>query len=191
MIQKQMQVQDREACKQEQRWRSVQEQLNQVRNEMDVDRRGAVRASTEPDGPEEKGASLGHPAADGPPPPDVNLHFPVGPATWSRATIPKLEDGDDIEQYLTTFERLATAYRWPRAEWAVQLVPYLTGKARSAYVAMDVNESMDYDNVKEAILAKYEINEEMYRQRFREPHIQPGETPRELYHRLKDLYKNG
>ena len=59
MIQKQMQVQDREACKQEQRWRSVQEQLNQVRNEMDVDRRGAVRASTEPDGPEEKGASLG------------------------------------------------------------------------------------------------------------------------------------
>uniref|UniRef100_A0A8C9ZVN0 SCAN box domain-containing protein n=1 Tax=Sander lucioperca TaxID=283035 RepID=A0A8C9ZVN0_SANLU len=43
--------------------------------------------------------------------------------------------------------------------------------------------------VKEAIFAKYEINEEMYRQWFQEPDILPRETPQELYHRLKDLYK--
>lgn len=73
--------------------------------------------------------------------------------------MPRFEDGDDIEQYLTTFERLAVAYMWPKEDWAVHLVPYLSGKARSAYVVMDINESMDYDNVKEAILAKYEINE--------------------------------
>lgn len=55
-------------------------------------------------------------------------------------------------------------------------------------MAMDMNESMDYDSVKEAILAKYEINEEMYRQRFQEQDIYPGETPRELYNRREDLY---
>lgn len=68
------------------------------------------------------------------------------------------------------------------------LVPYLTGKARSAYVAMDMDRATQYDLVKEAILAKYEINEDIYRRRFREPDIRPGETPRELYTRLKDLF---
>lgn len=58
----------------------------------------------------------------------------------------------------------------------------LTLKARGVYVAMGVNESMDYAKVKEAILAKYEINEAMYHQRFREPDVRPGETLRELYH---------
>ncbi|KAL2102153.1 hypothetical protein ACEWY4_001321 [Coilia grayii] len=53
---------------------------------------------------------------------------------------------------------------------------------------MDPDHSMDYDHVKEAILHKYEINEETYRRRFREPDIRPGETPRELYTRLKDLF---
>ncbi|KAL2082913.1 hypothetical protein ACEWY4_020686 [Coilia grayii] len=113
----------------------------------------------------------------------------ASPVAWTRAAVPKLEEGDDIEQYLTTFERLAGAYRWPRADWPVYLVPYLVGRARAAYVAMDIEEAMDYDKVKEAILMKYEINEEIYRERFREPDIRPGETPRELYHRLKDLYK--
>uniref|UniRef100_A0A3Q3LAW0 SCAN box domain-containing protein n=1 Tax=Labrus bergylta TaxID=56723 RepID=A0A3Q3LAW0_9LABR len=65
------------------------------------------------------------------------------------------------------------------------------GKARSAYVAMAVNDSMDYDKVKEAILAKSEINEEMYRQRFRDPETHPGETPRELYHPQKTMGEAG
>lgn len=69
------------------------------------------------------------------------------------------------------------------------LVPYLTGKARSAYVAMDMDRAMDYDRVKEAILNKYEINEEVYRRRFREPDVRPAETPRELYTRLKDQFQ--
>ncbi|KAL2082707.1 hypothetical protein ACEWY4_022525 [Coilia grayii] len=111
------------------------------------------------------------------------------PATWTRAAVPRLEEGDDVEQYLTTFERLATAYRWPPAEWAIFLVPYLTGRARAAYVAMDPYDAVDYYKVKDAILAKYEISAESYRARFRDPNIQPGETPREFYNRLKDLYQ--
>ena len=92
-------------------------------------------------------------------------------------------EGEDIEQYLTTFERLARAYRWPREDWAVYIVPHLSGKARSAYVAMDINDSMDYARVREAILEKYEINEEVYRRRFREPDVRTGESPKELYQR--------
>ncbi len=189
LIQRQMKIQEKEAFKQEQRWRSVQVQLTQLQDEREAERLQADRRGMEQDNLEEMEDMSEHSAERGSPNPNTNMHVPIQPRAWSGATIPKFEDGDDIEQYLTTFERLATAYRWPREEWAVYLVPHLSGKARSAYVAMDMNEAMDYDSVKEAILAKYEINEEMYRQRFREPDIRPGETPRELYNRLRDLYK--
>lgn len=102
--------------------------------------------------------------------------------------MPRLEEGDDIEQYLTTFKCLAVAYQWPQVDWVVRLVPHLTGKARAANAAMAAEDTYNY-KVKEAILAKYEINEEVYRQRFREPDIRPNENPREFYTRLKDLCK--
>ncbi|CAI5642675.1 unnamed protein product [Oreochromis niloticus] len=99
-----------------------------------------------------------------------------------------LTPDDDIEHFLTTFERMAQVCRWPREEWAVRLVPLLTGKARSAYVLMDIGDSEVYDKVKDAILAKYEITADTYRRRFRALDIHPGETPRELYVRLKDTF---
>ncbi|XP_014912289.1 uncharacterized protein LOC106962397 [Poecilia latipinna] len=39
-----------------------------------------------------------------------------------------------------------------------------------------------------AILQKYEINNETYRQRFRSLHVEPNESPKELFVRLKELY---
>ncbi|KAL2085068.1 hypothetical protein ACEWY4_020586 [Coilia grayii] len=221
LLQKSIQDQEREAYKQDMRWRSVQIQLNNVHDELEKERRNVIEGRQQP-GPDDVGAPL-HPRAPySPAAPPLGLQSPAAlppavplsptavprgraassvapapapdpaaltPAAWTRAAVPKLEEGDDVEQYLTTFERLAVAYRWPRTEWAVYLVPYLSGRARAAYVAMDIYESGDYDRVKAAILAKYEINEETYRQRFREPEVRPGETPRELYSRLKDLYR--
>ncbi|XP_016375724.1 uncharacterized protein LOC107714402 [Sinocyclocheilus rhinocerous] len=55
-------------------------------------------------------------------------------------------------------------------------------------VSMDGADAEDYDKVKEAILIKYEINAEIYRQRFRSSEILLDETPRELYVRLKYLF---
>ena len=68
-------------------------------------------------------------------------------------------------------------------------MPLLDGKARAAYVAMDSDYASEYDAMKEAILRKYEINRETYRTRFRFDEVQSGETPRELYVRLKGLYE--
>ncbi|KAL1269229.1 hypothetical protein QQF64_031518 [Cirrhinus molitorella] len=79
-----------------------------------------------------------------------------GPALLPQ--LPKLQEEDDIEQYLSTFERMAEAYLWQKHEWAVHLIPLLTGKARSAFVTMSPALSMDYDRVKDVILRKYEIN---------------------------------
>ncbi|KAK7902112.1 hypothetical protein WMY93_018881 [Mugilogobius chulae] len=183
LIRRQMEIQERESLKQEQRWQSVQVQLNNFREELEGDRDGPYgdpHERSDAFGPSQRPESVSQDVIG----PEVAIS-----RAWGGGAVPKFEEGDDIEQYLTTFERLATAYKWPRADWAVHLVPHLTGRARAAFVAMDMFESMNYDKVREAILAKYEINEEMYRLRFREPDHRPGETPRELYNRLKDLYK--
>lgn len=45
-----------------------------------------------------------------------------------------------------------------------------------------------YDKVKDTILAKYEITTDTYRKRFRSLDVHQGETPRELYVHLKDLF---
>lgn len=100
----------------------------------------------------------------------------------------KLTESDDIEHFLITFERMAVACGWPKTDWGFHLIPLLTGKARSAYVYMDVDDSLDYDKVKCAILKKYDINPETYRQAFRSLNVEPEETPKELYVRLKELY---
>ncbi len=93
----------------------------------------------------------------------------------------RLEDNDDTEHYITTFERLAEVYKWPEEDWAIRLITLLTGKAQSAFVSMEPILTRDYKVVKQAILAKYEIHSETYRLRFRARETLVEETPRKLY----------
>ena len=99
----------------------------------------------------------------------------------------KLTEEDDIEAYLTTFERLMQAYEIWRERWVYKLAPQLSGRAQRAYAAMNPEEAQDYDRLKEAVLRRYDINEESYRQRFRSATRKQGETNRELAVRLQDL----
>ncbi|KAI3377106.1 hypothetical protein L3Q82_000303 [Scortum barcoo] len=172
---------ERETVKQDKRWRLVQIQVNNLRDELEEQQRAENQTpggTPPPPPPQQEGEQVSQSRG----------HRELTGRGWGQAAVPRLDEGDDIEQYLTTFERLAVAYQWPEVDWAVRLIPHLTGKARAAYVAMAADETSDYKKVKEAILLKYEINEEVYRQRFREPDVRPYESPREFYNRLKDLY---
>ena len=99
----------------------------------------------------------------------------------------KLSDQDDIEAYLTTFERVMRAYEVKEERWAVKLAPQLTGKAQLAYAAMSTEQAGDYEALKEAILRRYDISEETYRQRFRAAVKKEDEVVSELAVRLNDL----
>ena len=99
----------------------------------------------------------------------------------------KLTESEDIEAYLTTFERMMVAYEVERNRWAFLLAPRLTGRAQQAYAAMRTEDAGKYDELKTVILRRYDINEETYRQRFRSAKLEKGETPRELATRLDDL----
>ncbi|XP_041951035.1 uncharacterized protein LOC121711467 [Alosa sapidissima] len=103
--------------------------------------------------------------------------------------MPVYQQGEDIENYLLRFERIARTWRWPTDEWACRLVPLLTGRALESYSAMEEDQADCYYDLKEALLQKFDISPETYRQRFRETAIPLGETPTETYHRLKGLYR--
>ena len=79
----------------------------------------------------------------------------------------KLTDSDDIEAFLTTFERIMQAFEVAKKRWSYKLAPQLSGKAQQAYAAMKRHKADDYEEVKKAILQRYNITEETYRQRFR------------------------
>ncbi|XP_055020344.1 uncharacterized protein LOC129411972 [Boleophthalmus pectinirostris] len=169
--------QEKDQLLQEQRWKAMQRQFQQIQqqhksehSELYVQGQGEPSCDYDDDGED-----------DGPDPGGY------GYRPQREPNLPILKPEDDIEHFLITFERMAQVYRWPIDEWAVRLVPLLTGKARSAFVQMDIRHSNNYEKVKEAILAKYEITDETYRRRFRSLKIELEETPRELYVRLKDL----
>ena len=99
-----------------------------------------------------------------------------------KVKLTKLAEQDDIEAYLTTFERMMAAHG---VEEARKLAPQLTGHAQQAYAALPMDQTGNYEEMKAAILRRYDINEETYRQRFRSGTKKAGESYRELATRLR------
>ena len=98
----------------------------------------------------------------------------------------KLTAAEDIEAYLKTFERMMEVYRVNKDRWAFKLAPQLTGRAQQAYAALNGEDAADYDEVKKAILRRYNISEETYRTRFRSEQRKEGEGYVELSLRQQD-----
>eukprot|EP00731_Ephydatia_muelleri_P003621 Em0001g3621a len=98
-----------------------------------------------------------------------------------------LKDDDDIESYLITFERIMAAHKVGKEWWPHYLAPQLAGKALLAFAALSITEVGEYEAIKDAILIRYNINEEAYRNRFRTEKRKDGETNREFSVRLMDL----
>ena len=94
---------------------------------------------------------------------------------------------DDIEVYLMTFERIMSAHEIWKDQWPYHLAPQLTGKAQLAFAALLSTEAKDYDVIKAAILARYNVNEETYRWRFHSAVKQRDEMYWELLIHLLDL----
>ena len=108
------------------------------------------------------------------------------PAGLSVKLVP-LGAEDDIEAYLVTFERILTAHGIDKTRWSHFLAPQLTGKAQLAFAALSTASAGDYEAIKASILARYGINEDAYRVRFRSLVRRDGETNKETATRLMDL----
>lgn len=99
------------------------------------------------------------------------------PVQRKKPKMPLCQQGEDIENYLLRFEQMLKTWQWPRDVWPYRL---LSGKAIEAYTAMDEDKSNSYPDLREALLAKFDISVETYRQRFwttagrRQPRRTPG-----------------
>lgn len=108
--------------------------------------------------PRRRGSSTDGPRGSSTDGPRGRLDSDMDSAKAFRGKEPKMpayQQGEDIENYLLRFERMARTWQWPETEWACRLVPLLTGKALEAYTAMDEELSNHYSDLKEALLLKF------------------------------------
>uniref|UniRef100_A0A8C5RWU6 Uncharacterized protein n=1 Tax=Laticauda laticaudata TaxID=8630 RepID=A0A8C5RWU6_LATLA len=94
---------------------------------------------------------------------------------------------DDAKIFLISFEQVAEACRWPKAEWMARLLPALTGSAREAFNGLETIDQEDYGKVKAAILRGAAFKMEAQRQHFRQFRYQEVEDPRRVYSDLREL----
>ena len=106
-----------------------------------------------------------------------------------QVKLTKLGGGDDIESYITTFERMMVAYEVPKERWIYKLAPNLTGRAQQAYTGLTIEEAGNYETMKRSILDRYDINSEAYRRRLWTLSKNPSEMYREMAVRGMDLFK--
>ena len=88
------------------------------------------------------------------------------------------------------FEKVAENLKWPKEHWTLLLQSVVIGKAREMYYQLSLEQSSDYDKVKELILKAYELVPEAYRQKFRncrkendQTHVEFARTKEQLFDR--------
>ncbi len=100
--------------------------------------------------------------------------------------LPPFNDGkDDLDAYLNRFERYAAAQKWDSSEWATYLSALLTGKALETYFRMADEDINSYEKVKEALLTRFLLTEEGFRNKFHQSPAEPGETAIQYMSRLE------
>ena len=103
-----------------------------------------------------------------------------------RPTLPKLpafrDKTDDIDSYLFRFETHATALKWDKTHWVTYLSALLEGTALTLFHSLSDTEdgTVTYEQLKSALLKKFQCTPEGFRKRFRESKPTAGE-PFETY----------
>ena len=94
---------------------------------------------------------------------DLGTHFDV---TKHIRLVPPFQE-KEVDKYFLHFEKVAENLKWPKEHWTLLLQSVVIGKAREIYTQLSLEQSSDYDKVKELVLKAYELVPEAYRQKFR------------------------
>ena len=104
----------------------------------------------------------------------------------------------EVDKYFLHFEKVAENLKWPKEHWTLLLQSIVIGKAREIYTHLSLEQSSDYDKVKELILKVYELVPEAYRQKFRDcrkehdqTHVEFARTKEQLFDRWCSSKKVG
>ena len=94
---------------------------------------------------------------------NVSAHFDLGRAVKLVPAFNKAH----LDDFFSSFERLATRLAWPKDQLTLILQQNLRGKALKAYMALSEQDAADYSKVKKQVLQAYSLVPEAYRQEFR------------------------
>ncbi len=90
---------------------------------------------------------------------------------YGRAFGPKLphfdQNNDNMDSYLARFERYAAIQRWGRDKWSLHLSALLKGKALDVYSRLPIDDALDYDKLKSALLKCFDLTEDGFRRMFK------------------------
>ena len=125
---------------------------------------------------------------------DLGTHFDV---TKHIRLVPPFQE-KEVDKYFLHFEKIAENLKWPKEHWTLLLQSVVIGKAREIYTQLSLEQSSDYDKVKELILKAYELVPEAYRQKFRncrkendQTHVEFARTKEQLFDRWCSSKKIG
>ncbi|GFO42836.1 retroviral-like aspartic protease 1 [Plakobranchus ocellatus] len=92
--------------------------------------------------------------------------------------LPNFQNGrDDLDIWMTRFERFAESNGWSREKWSSLLCKMLTGHALDCYGWLSAEQAMDYDKIKEALIKRYDLMEGGYRRKLSTCKPAGGESP--------------
>ncbi|GFS08472.1 retroviral-like aspartic protease 1 [Elysia marginata] len=88
-------------------------------------------------------------------------------ASAKHPKLPHFQDGkDDLDIWLTRFERFDESNSWSRDKWASSMCALLTGRALDCYGRLSSEQAQDYDKLKQALIKRYDLTEDGYCRKF-------------------------
>ena len=115
---------------------------------------------------------------------ELGTHFDV---TKHIHLVPPFQE-KDVDKNFLHFEKVAENLKWPKEHWTLLLQSVVISKAREIYTQLSLEQSSDYDKVKELILKGYELVPEAYRQIFRNCRKENDQTYAEFARTKKQLF---
>jgi len=116
----------------------------------------------------------------------------LGTERRSRTRGPKMaafDERDNMDSYLSRFERYAELQGWKKDTWAIYLAALLKGPALDVYARLPSDQANDYQALKTALLKRYAMTEEGYKQRFYDSKPEKGESPQQFITRFESYLR--
>jgi len=106
-------------------------------------------------------------------------------ATKALKLPPFNEDKDDLDAYLTRFERACAAFEVRPEHRSTQLARLLQGKSLEVYQRLTDRDVENYDVLKAQLLKRFRLTGGGFRKKFKGSKLELGETPDQFVERLR------
>jgi hypothetical protein len=99
--------------------------------------------------------------------------------------LPRFDDTrDNMDAYITRFEKYANLQKWDTSIWALNLGTLLTGKGLEVYDSLTPEEQDIYTILKDALLRRYLLTEEGFRDKYKNSKPEAGESAEQYIIRI-------